>query len=330
MLGVCLGHQAIGHVYGAASSRATELMHGKTSWIHHDGRGVFAGLPDPLEATRYHSLVVDRGRPARRASTITAETADGTIMGVRHRGPAARGRAVPPRVDPDDGWPRPAGQLPRRRAGALTAGAVRGLAGGGRPAGRRRRGRRRRGAGLADADRHRRTGGDLVAHARRLVDHHVGLRRAEGHVDVDHLRLEVGVLQCVPRRRLGAPTTFGTWTGVRPARDDEHHGRALVDLGAGRGSVRMTVPAATVSLASLCSRGDEAEAAQLVGRRHRGGVGDVRDRDLREAARDGELDDRVARRRGRGAGPARAPRRPGGPTRPRSPGTAPWPRRARP
>ena len=84
VLGVCLGHQAIGHVYGARIVAAPELMHGKTSWISHDGRGVFAGLPDPLEATRYHSLVVDReGLPD--CFTITAETADGTIMGLRHR-----------------------------------------------------------------------------------------------------------------------------------------------------------------------------------------------------------------------------------------------------
>jgi len=84
VLGVCLGHQAIGHVYGAQIVTAPELMHGKTSWISHDGQGVFAGLPDPLEATRYHSLVVDRdGLPD--CFTITAEAADGTIMGLRHR-----------------------------------------------------------------------------------------------------------------------------------------------------------------------------------------------------------------------------------------------------
>jgi anthranilate synthase/aminodeoxychorismate synthase-like glutamine amidotransferase len=84
ILGVCLGHQAIGQVYGGSVVAAPELMHGKTSWISHDGHGVFAGLPDPLEATRYHSLVVDRGSlPA--CLQITAETADGTVMGFRHR-----------------------------------------------------------------------------------------------------------------------------------------------------------------------------------------------------------------------------------------------------
>jgi anthranilate synthase/aminodeoxychorismate synthase-like glutamine amidotransferase len=84
VLGVCLGHQAIGQVYGGRVVAAPELMHGKTSWITHDGQGVFAGLPDPLEATRYHSLVVERATLPDEL-TITAETADGTVMGFRHR-----------------------------------------------------------------------------------------------------------------------------------------------------------------------------------------------------------------------------------------------------
>jgi anthranilate synthase/aminodeoxychorismate synthase-like glutamine amidotransferase len=84
VLGVCLGHQAIGQVYGGRVVAAPELMHGKTSWITHDGQGVFAGLPDPLEATRYHSLVVERATLPDEL-TITAETADGTVMGYRHR-----------------------------------------------------------------------------------------------------------------------------------------------------------------------------------------------------------------------------------------------------
>jgi anthranilate synthase/aminodeoxychorismate synthase-like glutamine amidotransferase len=84
VLGVCLGHQAIGHVYGAAIVGAVELMHGKTSEIEHTGVGVFAGLPSPLTATRYHSLTIDP--PTLPASLeVTATTADGTIMGVRHR-----------------------------------------------------------------------------------------------------------------------------------------------------------------------------------------------------------------------------------------------------
>ena len=90
ILGVCLGHQAIGHVYGARIERASELMHGKTSPIHHDGVGVFAGLPDPLVATRYHSLVVaEDGLPD--VLEVTARTADGTIMGLRHRELAVEG-----------------------------------------------------------------------------------------------------------------------------------------------------------------------------------------------------------------------------------------------
>jgi anthranilate synthase component 2 len=84
VLGVCLGHQCLGQVYGAEVVRAAEIMHGKTSLIHHTGVGVFAGLPSPFEATRYHSLVVERGSvPAE--LEITAWTDDGTVMGLRHR-----------------------------------------------------------------------------------------------------------------------------------------------------------------------------------------------------------------------------------------------------
>jgi anthranilate synthase component II len=84
ILGVCLGHQAIGQAFGGRVVAAPELMHGKTSFVHHDGVGVLAGLPDPLEATRYHSLVVDRGSLPD-VFEVTAETADGTIMALRHR-----------------------------------------------------------------------------------------------------------------------------------------------------------------------------------------------------------------------------------------------------
>ena len=84
-LGVCLGHQAIGQVFGATVTNAPELMHGKTSPVQHDDAGVFAGLPQDFEATRYHSLVVDRDTVPEDDLTITAETADGTIMGLRHR-----------------------------------------------------------------------------------------------------------------------------------------------------------------------------------------------------------------------------------------------------
>jgi anthranilate synthase/aminodeoxychorismate synthase-like glutamine amidotransferase len=84
VLGVCLGHQAIGHVFGAAVVGASELMHGKTSEIAHDGRGVFTGLPSPLTVTRYHSLVIDAASIPD-ALQVTATAPDGTVMGVRHR-----------------------------------------------------------------------------------------------------------------------------------------------------------------------------------------------------------------------------------------------------
>jgi anthranilate synthase/aminodeoxychorismate synthase-like glutamine amidotransferase len=84
VLGVCLGHQCIGQVFGATVVRAPHVMHGKTSQIRHDGRGVFHGLPDPFTATRYHSLVVARDTvPAE--LEISAESEDGLVMGLRHR-----------------------------------------------------------------------------------------------------------------------------------------------------------------------------------------------------------------------------------------------------
>ena len=84
VLGVCLGHQAIGVAFGGRVVRARAIMHGKTSKIEHDGRGVFAGLPQPFDATRYHSLVIEEAS-CPDALDITARTADGEIMGVRHR-----------------------------------------------------------------------------------------------------------------------------------------------------------------------------------------------------------------------------------------------------
>ena len=83
-LGVCLGHQALAQVYGGRVVRAPELMHGKTSRIHHSGQGLFAGLPQPLTATRYHSLIVDR-KSLPDCLEITAWLEDGTVMGLRHR-----------------------------------------------------------------------------------------------------------------------------------------------------------------------------------------------------------------------------------------------------
>jgi len=90
VLGVCLGHQAIGQAFGGNVVRAGRLMHGRTSPILHEGRGVFAGLPSPFEATRYHSLIVDRPTlPA--CLEITAWTTEGEIMGMRHRERAVEG-----------------------------------------------------------------------------------------------------------------------------------------------------------------------------------------------------------------------------------------------
>ncbi|WP_448599857.1 anthranilate synthase component II [Thermoleptolyngbya sp.] len=84
LLGVCLGHQGIGQVFGSRVTSAAELMHGKTSAIEHTGVGVFEGLPNPMTATRYHSLVVDR-ETCPDVLEVTAWVADGTIMGLRHR-----------------------------------------------------------------------------------------------------------------------------------------------------------------------------------------------------------------------------------------------------
>ncbi|MGD9999045.1 MAG: aminodeoxychorismate/anthranilate synthase component II [Ilumatobacteraceae bacterium] len=83
VLGVCLGHQAIGHVFGGVVERAPQLMHGKTSHIEHQGEGVFAGLPSPLTATRYHSLVIEASSVPG-CLEVTARTSDGIVMGVRH------------------------------------------------------------------------------------------------------------------------------------------------------------------------------------------------------------------------------------------------------
>ena len=84
ILGVCLGHQCIGYSYGGLIGQAAEIMHGKSSLIHHNGQGVLAGLPNPFSAIRYHSLIVEReGLPD--CLEVTAWTEDGTIMGLRHR-----------------------------------------------------------------------------------------------------------------------------------------------------------------------------------------------------------------------------------------------------
>ncbi len=84
ILGVCLGHQAIGAAFGCRVIRAQKIMHGKTSEIQHDGKTIFRGLPQSFIATRYHSLIVER-KSLPRTLEVSAETSDGTIMGLRHR-----------------------------------------------------------------------------------------------------------------------------------------------------------------------------------------------------------------------------------------------------
>ena len=83
MLGVCLGHQCLGAVYGGVVKRAPKLMHGKTSPIYHQGKGIFDGLPSPFEATRYHSLMVEE--PVPDCLEVTAFTSDGIVMGLKHK-----------------------------------------------------------------------------------------------------------------------------------------------------------------------------------------------------------------------------------------------------
>jgi anthranilate synthase/aminodeoxychorismate synthase-like glutamine amidotransferase len=84
LLGVCLGHQCIGHTFGAEVVRADRIMHGKTSMIHHDGKGIYRGMPNPFEATRYHSLVIKPGTLSNDFEVV-AQTDQGEIMGVRHK-----------------------------------------------------------------------------------------------------------------------------------------------------------------------------------------------------------------------------------------------------
>ena len=134
ILGVCLGHQCIGAAYGAGIVRAGRPMHGKASRIHHDGRGVFAELPNPFPAARYHSLVISRaGLPA--ALRITASAEDGEIMAVEHvRHPVIGLQFHPESVLTEHGYVLldrflhgaavPRGALPDRADGARTAGAA--------------------------------------------------------------------------------------------------------------------------------------------------------------------------------------------------------------
>jgi anthranilate synthase/aminodeoxychorismate synthase-like glutamine amidotransferase len=90
LFGVCLGHQSLAYAFGGQIVRAERLMHGKTSMIHHDGKTIFKGLPNPFEATRYHSLIVKR-ETLPTEFEISAETVEGEIMGLRHRPTGAEG-----------------------------------------------------------------------------------------------------------------------------------------------------------------------------------------------------------------------------------------------
>jgi anthranilate synthase component 2 len=90
ILGVCLGHQAIGQAFGGRVIRARHVMHGKVSRVHHDGQGIFAGIPNDFIATRYHSLAIERGTVPQ-CLAVSAESDDGEIMGLRHRALAVEG-----------------------------------------------------------------------------------------------------------------------------------------------------------------------------------------------------------------------------------------------
>lgn len=118
IFGVCLGHQAIGQAFGGKVIRAERLMHGKTSPIHHQGASVFAGLPSPFTATRYHSLIVER-ETLPDCLEITAETAEGEIMGLRHKQFAVEGvQFHPESIITDHGHQMLRNFLSRRKAGA--------------------------------------------------------------------------------------------------------------------------------------------------------------------------------------------------------------------
>lgn len=118
ILGVCLGHQAIGQAFGGKVIRAERLMHGKTSPIHHQGESVFAGLPSPFTATRYHSLIVER-ETLPDSLEITAETAEGEIMGLRHKQYAVEGvQFHPESIITDHGHQMLRNFLNRRKAEA--------------------------------------------------------------------------------------------------------------------------------------------------------------------------------------------------------------------
>ncbi len=112
ILGVCLGHQCIGQAYGGVVHRAGRLMHGKTSMIYHKDDVIFAGVPSPFEATRYHSLIVEESSLPE-SLMVTAFTEEGEIMGLRHKRISGLRRAVPSRKHPDDLRTAHPAELPR-------------------------------------------------------------------------------------------------------------------------------------------------------------------------------------------------------------------------
>ena len=116
ILGVCLGHQAMGAAFGGRVIRAPRLMHGKTSLIYHDGRDLFQGIPSPFEATRYHSLIVER-ETLPDCLEVSAQTAVGEIMGLRHKDTAIYRGAVSPGVHPDRRRHEPAAQFSEAQPG---------------------------------------------------------------------------------------------------------------------------------------------------------------------------------------------------------------------
>jgi anthranilate synthase component 2 len=121
MLGVCLGHQAIGQAFGGTIVRAQRVMHGKLSPVTHDGQGVFAGLPTPFAVTRYHSLAIERGSVPPELE-VTATSDDGEIMGVRHRALAVEGvQFHPEAILTEHGKQLLANFLAHRRTAAETA-----------------------------------------------------------------------------------------------------------------------------------------------------------------------------------------------------------------
>jgi anthranilate synthase/aminodeoxychorismate synthase-like glutamine amidotransferase len=118
ILGVCLGHQALGAAFGGRVIRAPRLMHGKTSLIYHDGKDLFRGIPSPFEATRYHSLIVER-ESLPDCLVVSAQTAVGEIMGLRHRDLAVYGVQFHPESILTTEGPQPAAQFSQAQTGVM-------------------------------------------------------------------------------------------------------------------------------------------------------------------------------------------------------------------